>query len=78
MALPYRCAACEDQPARCAPCRARRAAATQRARAAKRDAGVCTECSARAQPGFSRCKRHRADNNTRSGAAHAAARKESP
>lgn len=76
MALPYRCDSCEHLVRRCKPCRARRAAATRRGRAAKRAEGTCTECAAAALPGQSRCQRHTDDNNARSSAAHIAARKE--
>jgi hypothetical protein len=68
----YRCDACLGQPARCTTCAARRAEAVRKARAAKRAEGTCTECARKAEPGFSRCKRHRKDNNRRSAAAHAA------
>jgi len=74
--LPYRCATCESEPRRCQPCRERRAAATRRARAARVAEGTCTECAADALPDRTRCQRHADLNNARSGAAHAAARKQ--
>jgi len=76
MALPYRCSACEDREFRCTPCRERRAEARRATRAGKRADGTCTECTRKALKGQSRCQLHRAENNARSGAAHAAARKE--
>jgi hypothetical protein len=79
MAAAFRCANCAAVPARCAPCRARRAAAMRDVRAARRAAGSCTECAADPEPGLTLCREHADANNARSAASHRrAAGREAP
>jgi len=70
----YRCDACRRKVSRCSDCAARRAEIQRARRARYRKAGLCSECGRKAVAGQSRCAEHRDENNTRSGAAHAARR----
>lgn len=72
----YRCDVCRRRKNRCVDCRAARAAAAAERRERKRAAGICVGCTAKAEPGYSRCLVCMEDNNERSGRAHAAARQE--
>lgn len=79
----YRCDDCIDTPDRCADCRAARAKARRRRREEKRSRGECVECprlgvlDRETGERMRRCLIHRRDNNERSGASHAKARKAS-
>lgn len=57
----FRCAACRSKKNRCDVCRAARAAYRRSLRAAKREAGICTECSRKASVGVF-CDEHQAAN----------------
>jgi hypothetical protein len=81
MADNYRCERCLGEPERCTDCRARRAAARQERRAAKRRQGLCIDCHRQAEidrrtgKRRARCRVHRALNNRISAAGHARRRR---
>jgi len=71
---PYTCGRCDLGPplVRCAKCRRKRAAKRRELRALKAKDGVCQDCAAPAEDGYTRCKAHRLLNNKLSSASHAA------
>ncbi len=76
MADAHRCDACRHKTARCADCRAARAAVVRARNARKRAEGICTQCTRKALDGETLCKAHRARNRIASRESHALARAE--
>lgn len=70
----YRCAGCVEQVDRCDPCRARRAAARRKQRAARRRKGLCTECGRKVKKDLTLCRAHALALAERSNEAHKRAR----
>lgn len=70
---PYTCGRCDLGPplARCPKCRKKRAAKRRLQRAWNASAGLCQDCAATVEPGYTRCRVHRLLNNALSSASHA-------
>lgn len=70
---PYTCGRCDLGPplARCPKCRRKRAVKRRELRASKARDGLCSDCVAPVQTGYSRCQAHRLLNNALSSASHA-------
>lgn len=59
----HRCADCRDTVERCEPCRAARALVRKHARKRAQKSGQCVDCVRKAEAGYTRCARHRKQNN---------------
>jgi hypothetical protein len=71
---PYTCDRCRPGPplVRCRHCRRKRAEKRRELRALKVLDGLCADCAAPVEKGYTRCREHRLLNNRLSSASHAA------
>jgi hypothetical protein len=70
----HRCEDCRDTVERCEVCRAARAAVRKTARDRAKKSGQCVDCPRKAEAGYTRCRRCRAQNNALSLASYRASR----